>query len=329
MDLSSVRGLKLSLSRTVLGPLIAGAGLKGSAVAAGPIAGPQPSLALGIVRKGPGDYHLAVRYQRREMEHSREVRAIERQAAGEVDIRYIGLLEKITAPKWPIKPHRPLRLGTSIGHHQVTAGTLGCLVKDRKDETTLLLSNNHVLANENRARVGDAILQPGALDGGKNPEDVVATLEKMVKLKKTGSNPVDCAVARPLDRIAFDARTIHRIGRLKGVGPEFLDEGMVVQKYGRTTELTRGRVTAFELDELVVRFDIGQLRFHNQIEIEGAGEGPFGAGGDSGSLIVDGDRQAVALLFAAGQMGGSNGQGLTYANPIHSVLDAQGVDLLT
>ena len=36
---------------------------------------------------------------------------------------------------------------------------------------------------------------------------------------------------------------------------------------------------------------------------------------------------AVALLFAGGDQGGSNGQGLTYANPIRTVLDALKVDL--
>jgi hypothetical protein len=47
---------------------------------------------------------------------------------------------------------RPARGGASIGHFQITAGTLGCLVKDRKTGNTLILSNNHVLANSNEAK---------------------------------------------------------------------------------------------------------------------------------------------------------------------------------
>jgi hypothetical protein len=54
------------------------------------------------------------------------------------------------------------------------------------------------------------------------------------------------------------------------------------------------------------------LRFDDQIEIEGAGSSSFSDGGDSGSLIFDKDRGAVALLFAGGDEGGSNGRGLTY-----------------
>ena len=116
---------------------------------------------------------------------------------------------------------------------------------------------------------------------------------------------------------------------MAGLGPDFVDEGTEVAKLGRTTGLTRGRVTAFELDNVVVNLDRGNVRFDNQIEVEGAGDEPFSAGGDSGSLIVDEDRRAVALLFAGGDLGGANGKGLTYANPIRAVLVALGVDLVT
>ncbi|MGH9194840.1 MAG: hypothetical protein ACRD1T_03765, partial [Acidimicrobiia bacterium] len=43
--------------------------------------------------------------------------------------------------------YRPAPGGVSIGHRNVTAGTLGCLVQ--KNNQTFILSNNHVLANSN------------------------------------------------------------------------------------------------------------------------------------------------------------------------------------
>jgi len=87
-------------------------------------------------------------------------------------------------------------------------------------------------------------------------------------------------------------------------------------------------VTAFELDNVVVGNDLGNLRFDNQIEIEGAANEAFSAGGDSGSLIIEADTcLAIALLFAGGDTGGSNGKGLTYANPIQTVLDTLKIDL--
>ena len=107
-----------------------------------------------------------------------------------------------------------------------------------------------------------------------------------------------------------------------------LDEGDAVAKVGRTTGLTRGRVTAFELDNVEIEFDLGFLRFDGQIEIEGDGDEPFSDGGDSGSLVVNADLCGVGLLFAGGDVGGSNGRGLTYANPLRTVLDALKVDLL-
>src|SRR6266496_3828994 len=55
---------------------------------------------------------------------------------------------------------RPAMGRLSIGHYAITAGTFSSLVKDAAD--TFILSNNHVLANENRAVEVDLNLQPGA-----------------------------------------------------------------------------------------------------------------------------------------------------------------------
>src|SRR4030067_2386517 len=54
---------------------------------------------------------------------------------------------------------RPAPGGVSIGHFRITAGTFGCVVRDRASGSRLILSNNHVLANSNDASPGDAILQ--------------------------------------------------------------------------------------------------------------------------------------------------------------------------
>ncbi|MEQ8975381.1 MAG: hypothetical protein RIE73_33970 [Coleofasciculus sp. C1-SOL-03] len=77
---------------------------------------------------------------------------------------------------------RPCPGGYSIGHPDVTAGTLGCLVKDKLNQRTVILSNNHVLANSNQAQVGDPIIQPGSADGGTIESDTIATLERFYPL---------------------------------------------------------------------------------------------------------------------------------------------------
>ncbi|MCA9914081.1 MAG: hypothetical protein KC496_12055 [Anaerolineae bacterium] len=76
--------------------------------------------------------------------------------------------------------------GVSIAHYLVTAGTFGTLVYDRRTGEPLILSNNHVLAHSNDASLGDVILQPGATDGGNNPADVVAHLERYWRLRYVG-----------------------------------------------------------------------------------------------------------------------------------------------
>ena len=125
--------------------------------------------------------------------------------------------------------------------------------------------------------------------------------------------------------MTFNSAKLTGVGKLRGLG-DFVDGR--ASKVGRTTGVTHGRVTAFELDNLVVEYDIGDLRFDDQIEIEGTGEKPFSDGGDSGSLIVNSGREASALLFAGGDVGGSNGKGLTYANPLPAVLEALRLKLL-
>jgi hypothetical protein len=286
----------------------------------------QRTLALGITRSGRNDFRLAVRIQNRAFEHGPHIEAIHKQAKGEVDIRYIGRVVKRVAP-WTQTRRRPLQVGTSIGHFSITAGTLGCFVKTRQGGQVRILSNNHVLADENRGVKGDAVIQPGRFDHGRKGRDTIGALDRFVTLKKRGANAVDAALAALRQGMQFDAGMLKGIGELTGVGG-VLDEDVAVSKVGRTTEVTHGRVTAFELDHVIVGYDIGNLRFDDQIEIEGSGSGPFSQGGDSGSLILNATRQGVALLFAGGDQGGSNGQGLTYANPIATVLDRLKIDLL-
>lgn len=302
----------------------------------------QRSIALGVAPHEGGEYRLAVRVQRPALLRSPVMEHVMREAKGEIDVRVVGRIDKrararratarqaVAAP-WYQRDTRPLLIGASVGHFRVTAGTISAFV--RRGTGTYLLSNNHVLANEDRARTGDWILQRAAFDGGTQPAQRVARLRFWVRLKTTGANLVDCALAQIEKGIAYDASLLRGISsgtdkRLAGVGPAFVDQGTLVYKIGRTTGATEGRVTAFELDNVVVNYDVGNLRFDGQVEIEGTGRHAFSDGGDSGSLIVNGKMQAVALLFAGGDTGGTNGLGLTFANPIGAVLKALNATLL-
>ncbi len=103
--------------------------------------------------------------------------------------------------------------------------------------------------------------------------------------------------------------------------------GTDVKKVGRTTGVTHGRVSAIEVDKVVIDYDMGSLSFDNRIEIESVGNSAFSAGGDSGSLILDEEILGCALLFAGSERGGPNDRGLTYANPIATVLKRLAIEL--
>lgn len=336
MKLDSCRGLKAQLLDQLEDPLtlapraISAFGL--STGRHGDLDRVQPTLALGVrpLTSRPDDYQLAIRIQHRGLEQAAHVDAIEREAQGEVHVRYVGRIVKYSN-LWHRARQRPLLIGSSVGHVDVTAGTLGCFVMPNaggRGGSALILSNNHVLADEGRGSRGDAVVQPGRFDDGRPADDAIGRLEQFVAFEKNGTNLLDCAIATVDDGIECDLSGLRGIGTLAGVAaPEETD---AVEKLGRTTGHTNGRISAFELDNVVVGYDTGNFRFNDQIEIETTETVPFSRGGDSGSLIVDSSsRMAVALLFAGTDVGGQGDLGLTYANPIGPVLQALEVELLT
>ncbi|GAB1422122.1 hypothetical protein MASR2M15_23350 [Anaerolineales bacterium] len=105
------------------------------------------------------------------------------------DVFEVGRIEALQA-QGPRDRYRPqIPAGVSIGHYKVTAGTFGAVVYDQTTGEPLILSNNHVLAASNDGMKGDAILQPAPTDHGMNPADVVAYLERYIKLYFIGDPP--------------------------------------------------------------------------------------------------------------------------------------------
>ncbi|MGI9599500.1 MAG: trypsin-like peptidase domain-containing protein [Acidimicrobiales bacterium] len=235
---------------------------------------------------------------------------------------------------------RPALPGYSIGHHAVTAGTFGCLVRDIRrcccrtepggccckgdqecSSDYLILSNNHVLANVNDAEPGDLILQPGVADGGVYPSDSVATLERFEpivlsseRFPAAGYNLVDAAIARPTH-----GRNVTP-SILAEVMPRGIDQAFVggdVIKAGRTTQVTTGIVLAVD-GTFTVGYGNGQVaQFRHQIATTA-----MAAGGDSGSLLMDADLNAVGLLYAGSPA-------ITLHNHIADVETALGVRPVT
>ncbi len=195
---------------------------------------------------------------------------------------------------------RPAMGGFSVAHYKVTAGTIGTCVYDISPFPGIppryyILSNNHVLANSNDARIGDPILQPGPYDGGTVPGDVIARLSRFVPIRfKTPTsaplNYVDAALAE--GEFHNLNREIYWIGYVKQVNsrPQVRD---IVEKTGRTTNFSTGEIIALNAT-VDVNYGGGRVaRFARQIVTT-----CMSAGGDSGSLVCDIKEGAVGLLFA-------------------------------
>lgn len=221
---------------------------------------------------------------------------------------------QIVAQHDPQARNRPASVGDSIGHPDVTAGTIAALVTDGTG--WYLLSNNHVLADENAATIGDPILQPGAVDGGTVGSDEIGTLADYEPLSFCGifclSNGMDAAITRVLDLSDVDVGTW--CGWIHSTSATAASVGQQVKKCGRTTGATTGEVTEINAT-LDVLYGSGRVaRFTNQIVTT-----DMSTGGDSGSLIVEqGTNRPVALLFAGGDT-------RTIASPIQPILDEFGV----
>jgi hypothetical protein len=284
----------------------------------------RPHVAVGLTPAGQGLARVAVRL---ETEADRALLPdLGRVAEAQLDVRVIGRVRAFSspAPDELQRRVRPLRPGLSVAHPEVSAGTLGGFV--RVDGRLAVLSNNHVLAASDAARLGDPVLQPGPADGGTS-RDRVGSLTAFEDLSAVRANLVDAAVAVLDAGVGAEPGALPG-GPLSGPVPRSLDiePDELVEKVGRTTGHTRGRITAVEVDGVAVQYDEGVYTFDDQIEIAGRA-GAFSQGGDSGSVIWRSrDRAPLGLLFAGSDTGGDGGAGVTIANPLSTVLELLGAE---
>lgn len=214
----------------------------------------------------------------------------------------------------PFWYERPVPIGVSTGNIESnSAGTIGCRVTDGSN--VYALSNNHVYALENTASDDSIILQPGRYDGG-TAEDAIGTLYDFepIVFSRWARNEIDAAIALSSTLFLGNATPAGGYGTPNSsIAQAFV--GQDVQKFGRTTGLTKGEVTYVNAT-VKVGYSRGTARFVKQIIVESGT--PFIGGGDSGSLLVtdNTDLNPVGLLFAG------TGDGLlAVANRIDLVLD--------
>ncbi len=208
----------------------------------------------------------------------------------------------------------PLVGGVSVGAEDFPAGTLGGIVRDRATRRLMLLSNWHVLVVQWGLRRGQRIYQPARYDGGTD-DDEIGTLERDAM-----DSSLDAAVALLNGRRQVSA--MQSGGRLvTGSGRPAI--GMLVEKSGRTTGTTYGRITGM--------FGVQRLRYgwierviRDVVTIDPRDGAIVSSGGDSGSWWIDSDSgAAVGLHFA-----GSDYPERALALDMEEVLTALKVDML-
>jgi hypothetical protein len=229
---------------------------------------------------------------------------------------------------------RPVPIGVSAGNLKdlvyfktfCTTGTLGARLKGSNNKF-YALSNNHVFAVENLGKVGDPIIQPGQADNGcgSTAADQIGTVAGFIPLKfgKNATNTVDAAAG------SVTAATVKNATPAGGYGTpsttiKTATLNMLVEKYGRTTVLTHGKISGLDATVVVNYSNNHKATFVHQIVISNRGAKSFSGPGDSGSLIVTDNaaRNPVGLLFAGSPT-------TTIANPIQTVLSALGTKLGT
>ena len=279
----------------------------------------------GVVGTAAGDGHvlvLAADEQTAERVPA-EVGGIPTKVSVTGEIRALGLDPKA-------RLERPVPTGVSTGNERgYSAGTIACMVTDGKH--TYALSTNHVYALGNKAPVGSKILQPGLVDtdGEFYEENVIAELYDYSLIVFSDSpdtqNQIDAAIAR----CAEGSDCLGVTPPKEGYGAPSRETvegelGMAVQKYGRSTRLTRGEIVGVN-GIINVQYQSGVARFVDQIMVKPSGEEKqFVARGDSGALLVTQGEEAnpVGLLFAGNAEGS-----IAFANPIDEVLERFKVEI--
>lgn len=204
---------------------------------------------------------------------------------------------------------RPVNGGNSVGNTRFnSAGTFGSVVKLRDDvRNRYFISNWHVLAG-GAGVPGDAILQPGRLDGGSTPNDEIGSLFWFLL-----NDEFDVALG--LSRAPWQNFVAHGFRCFSAYSDVPVDPvvGRHVTKCGRTTETTHGTILSTNATVRVTgAYPGGVQRFVKQIETTG-----MAMAGDSGSVTFhSADMSPVGLLFAGDST-------RTYHNNLKKLFDTQ------
>lgn len=212
------------------------------------------------------------------------------------------------------KPRPGEEIGIEATH---LSGTLGCLVKYNQSETPVWLTCYHVVKSQNQIWEGyNAAVQ---VDMVEQPNDVNRIIGRVREAKR--NIRLDIAVIEPfLDRteITPDIVEIGKVTLAREVTLKDEKNKTGVKKFGKNTGFTRGQIDTLSYAAAINYHDGRKPHtLFNLIRIKPLDASkPFSRPGDSGSLVVDNDNQAIGMIVA-----GSDDGMFSYAMPISSIFN--------
>ncbi|MFM6474455.1 MAG: SUMF1/EgtB/PvdO family nonheme iron enzyme [Dolichospermum sp.] len=223
--------------------------------------------------------------------------------------------------------------GVLVRRDELSASStpIACFVRKRNQPEIFLLAVSHTLApNEQDHYIGDPIRI-------ENSQDEYKTIAIICDCNYS----LDTVIARIQSRITIQPTKLPEQKSLKGfltrekiVTKLTSDSPYFVYQQSKISGLIRGSINALEMRFPIIYSGVDsnnnplKRSFENMIEIEGEGEQPFSQSGDSGSLVFDKDGYAIGIIIAGSNQGGKNNQGLTYAMPIETILNALDLELV-
>ncbi|MFL9893729.1 chymotrypsin family serine protease [Paraburkholderia sp. RL17-381-BIF-C] len=229
----------------------------------------------------------------------------------------------------------------SVGNARA-AGTLGCLLRDAGGQL-YGLSNNHVSGSCNYSPTGLPIVAPGILDvSPHNPQPFTIGFHDR-QLTMLMGDPTVVNSQQNQDAAIFRITNDQLVSSMQ---QNFYDSpatalplraGMEIEKVGRTSGHTRGRVISQLMGPADVTYGAPQYHFNgvvyfdNMFLVHGIGD-RFSEGGDSGSLVVHTDaagvRHAVGIVVAGGTDSSAPGGKVSMIMPITPILALFGMNLV-
>lgn len=234
--------------------------------------------------------------------------------------------------------------GSSISPgNDASAGTLGALVR-LQDGLLYGLTNNHVSALCSHVAPRTPILAPGVIDVGPTVLAPFTIGYHTASLEMLHGSVGNVNIGRNLDAAIFEIADAHLVSSMQGQAfdtPTTVSdpiEGMYVEKVGRTTHHTKGRIIGRLLRPIAVKYHAprygfsGDIWFANVFIVHGV-DCQFSSSGDSGSLVVQTDEMgrpigAVGIVFAGGPDALAPGGAMSLMLPIRPILEGLGAHLV-